>query len=1073
MNKNDAEYRQIMKEPPRVNTAFLSILKAKPFVNSPMNLANHEFTFKQTLLLTAALLLGFLVAITFVYREITSNQIKQEFAENIENQMSARYNLIKNNMGKQEQRIKFLHLTPPIDGIVRATQNNGIDPKDGTKLEQWKARLAIIFESFIENNPDILQLRYIGAQNNGKELVRVERQGANVRIVAPERLQAKGDSDYFKEISQYHPGQLYVSDINLNREYGKIQIPLTPTQRLALPVFDKSNHFFGFIIMNLDSKVHINEYVNSIGSQLEIFILNNSGGFIYHSNPDIAFDFEINPEGMNTWQKIYTEVDASNKDKHLTKEINQLTNHILNFDSKIFFLSALNRNRTLSLIIGVDEKTTQSILNQRIQSLALILIALMALIFIIFAYYQANLHKRLSLVRDQAEFKAIVTGSLDGVISMDEFGRVTGWNEAATHITGYPEKFAIGSTIFELFLRNNDKESIKSLIHRIYYQSEVESLECSALSQKNKEIELSIHFSPIILDNGKTIGVAAILRDITEQKSIQNQILELNTSLEAKVASRTKELEAAKNLALKSNETKSEFIANVSHEIRTPMNGVIGMLELIAKDPLTAKQQHQLEMAKFSAHHLTHLVNDILDMSKIEAGKLEIDASEFNLLKFLSDISSSLAIRAQAKGLEFILDASQIQHEHAIGDAMRINQVITNLVGNALKFTQKGDITLIAKTKEKDQKIILECTIADTGKGIKKEKLKSLFDSFTQEDSSITKQFGGTGLGLTISRQLCHLMHGDIHVESDEGKGSQFSFEITLEPCPNKSQTLISTDFSQANILIASPNPRLLHALNQQLETWYCSTQSSSNFNDCIDKIKQSSDFNFIIIDEKLFSNKHECVNQLNASINADQYNKVFILETIKSTQDIPTSFASLAKPVTPISLYSSLEKELYVSNSTLNSNIKEIKPSKDESSLEGTSILLVDDNQINLEVANGILEDFGIIVTMVDSAQACFDALKHHHYDAILMDCQMPVMDGYTATRKIRNGEAGDNHKDIIIIAMTAHAMTGAKDTCVAAGMNDYVPKPVIADNLKSMLLKWIPSQSVTPASSTSTKTS
>ncbi|NVK37537.1 MAG: response regulator [Gammaproteobacteria bacterium] len=1029
-----------------------------------MTLANHEFTFKQTLLLTAALLIGLLALITLLYRQMTYEDITHEFAHNIQTQMAARYNLIQNNLDKQKQRIKFLHLTPPISGIVRAMQNSGIDPEDKTQLEQWKTRLAIIFESFIENNPDILQLRYIGAEDNGKELVRVERQGTNIRRIKPERLQSKGDSDYFKEISQYHPGEIYISNINLNREYGKIQIPFTPTQRIAMPVFDYDTQFFGFIIMNLDAQQHINEYVHSLSNQLRMYVLNNEGGFIYHPDPDIAFAFETQPESQLVWQNIFSDtqvkVDSSNIENHkhvLVQELNQLTGRILNFDSKIFFLSGLNQGRTLSLVIGVDESTILGILNERTNSLVQILFALMSLIFCMFAYYQANVHKRLGLIRSQAEFKAIISGSQDGIIAMDEFGHITGWNDAATNITGYPEHVAMGMTVFELFLRNNDEDAVKSLIQNIYYKNGQESFECTATSQKNTSIELSIHLSPIILDNGKTIGVAAILRDITEQKITEREILELNSSLEAKVKARTEELENARNLALQSNEAKSEFIANVSHEIRTPMNGVLGMLELLAKDPLTPKQQHQLEMAKFSAHHLTHLVNDILDMSKIEAGKLEIDNSEFDLIKFLSDVSTSLSIRAQAKDLEFILDASNVRHEHVIGDVMRINQIITNLVGNALKFTQKGEIALVAETKEMDQKIMLECTVMDTGKGIKEDKLQNLFESFTQEDSSITKTYGGTGLGLSISRQLCHLMQGEIHVNSEEGKGSQFTFTVSLSASINKNQEIIEAKFKEARILLASPNIRILNSLNQQLQSWQCQTQIAHTSSACLNLLKQNTAFNIIIIDENITQDKDDFVKQLNLHTSIKKCDFTYLLETVKSNQDHKHGFLSLIKPATPFALFAALDKAFNTQRDAFKPDYQYIREKEDENLLNGKSVLLVDDNQINLEVANGILEDFGVIVTMANSAQACFDALEYHYFDAILMDCQMPVMDGYTATRKIRNGEAGAKHKDMTIIAMTAHAMTGAKDTCIAAGMNDYIPKPVVPDYLKTVLLKWI----------------
>ncbi len=1017
-----------------------------------MTIGNKDFTLRQTLLITGMLLIVLYGTILLVYQYIAFGQIKHEFQDRITSEMGARFNSIQRNITKQHQRIQFLFTTPPIQGIARATSNNGIDPIDGTNLERWKIRLANIFEGYLENYPDINQVRYIGITDNGKELVRVDRQGTNIKIIPAERLQAKGNTDYFKEVSKYHPRKIYVSNINLNREYGQIQLPYSPTQRIAMPVFGLDNKIFGIVIINIDARYQIELFINSLNEDLKLYILNNKYEFVHHPEKEKSFLFEFDHE-IN-WQNEFSEPFINRKKTRLIQTNNLITSDHFYYLSKKILISGLKEGRFLTLIIGTNEATMDALLYKRLGTLAQIMGGLLFIVFLLFSAYQVNLYRRIGLIRGQAEFKAIVSGSHEGIIAMDKNGYVNSWNNAASNITGYTEQMALGQSVFELFLREGKTTFTKAAIDEVYNNSDAITFECEAENRKGNKLTLTVNLSPIILDNNNTIGVAALFSDITEQKKIEQDIINLNTSLEEKVKSRTKELEEARNQALEASTIKSEFIANVSHEIRTPMNGVLGMLDLLAKDTLTKRQKHQLEMAKYSAQNLTSLVNDILDISKIEAGKLDIDESGFNLIKFLSDVSTSLAIRAQEKDLYFILDASKVDHEHVLGDAMRINQIVTNLVGNALKFTDKGGITVKAETQEQsDSSISLKCSVIDTGKGIASDKLATLFESFTQENSSITKQYGGTGLGLTISRQLCQLMGGSITVSSTVDEGSIFSFNVKIKKSVDKPDDIINKKFPNANILLASKNIKLLDILSTQLKNYGCTTQTTHDQASLEALLTISHSFNLILIDD-IILNDVTSVLQNYELTSSHSRSAIYIIENSKDSLIERHAFKSLMKPVTPVSLIHCLESQFNSDN-----NKETVKNSSHDNAtnlLKGYSILVVDDNNINLEVAKGVLEDFDVSITLANSAEACFDEISKHDFDFVLMDCQMPVMDGYTATRKIRNGESGDKNKDLIIIAMTAHAMTGAKDTCIAAGMNDYIPKPINPDYIKTTLLKW-----------------
>jgi signal transduction histidine kinase/CheY-like chemotaxis protein/HPt (histidine-containing phosphotransfer) domain-containing protein len=399
--------------------------------------------------------------------------------------------------------------------------------------------------------------------------------------------------------------------------------------------------------------------------------------------------------------------------------------------------------------------------------------------------------------------------------------------------------------------------------------------------------------------------------------------------------------QALKLALLKAQEastTKSQFLASMSHEIRTPMNGVIGMLNLLDNEPLTAKQKRYTQVAKSSADSLLNLINDILDVSKIEAGKLNIEMIDFDIHHLFSDFATSMSHRIQNPNLKLIVDIDDLQETIVQGDPGRIRQILTNLVGNAIKFTQQGSITVTAKLTptltegDLNDELMLHCDIQDTGIGIAKDKLNQLFDLFTQADSSTTREYGGTGLGLSIVKQLCQLMRGDIEVSSEINRGSLFSFSILLQ----KSSTQLITD--------------------------------------------QSKDFT--------------------------------------SKTPINVSFPT------------------------------------------GSKILLAEDNKTNQLVALGILESLNLQVDIAEDGQQAIEMLKKHDstYSVILMDCQMPVMDGFTTTHKIRSGEAGKEISDIPIIAMTANAMQGDRDKCLQAGMNGYVAKPINESVLFETLSHWLP---------------
>lgn len=518
----------------------------------------------------------------------------------------------------------------------------------------------------------------------------------------------------------------------------------------------------------------------------------------------------------------------------------------------------------------------------------------------------------------------------------------------------------------------------------------------------------------------------------------------------------------AKEIAEKATKSKSEFLANMSHEIRTPMNGVLGMLKLIQKSKgLTRDQLHQINLAQSSAESLLVVINDILDFSKIEAGKINLESIEFDLLECISDISESMAFHAHKKDIDLALDISDISVFRLFGDPNRLRQVISNLVGNAIKFTNDGWVKITLSTESiSDHKAKVVCSIEDSGIGIAEDRLEKLFSAFEQADSSTTRQFGGTGLGLTIAKKLCQLMSGDVYVNSTIGEGSCFRFDIYLDyEDPISISQLVDHQFDDKHALIIDANDASVQAMSSTLKQWGLQVQSSKNSGAALKTLEWAQHtkrhFDYIFIDSMLFDVNDKDLLKVTSLSSSSEGSRIILMNKI--TQNVSEDIVQselihyyFPKPATPLDLFRSLNNEL------------EAATTQDPSHLGiqiNAQVLLVEDNVINQEIALSILEDLGIIADVADNGRIALEQLQSNdkRYDLILMDCQMPELDGYQTSEAIRNGEAGQDIQQVPIIAMTANAMEGDKEKCLAAGMNDYLSKPIDIDLLANKLSEFL----------------
>jgi PAS domain S-box-containing protein len=541
----------------------------------------------------------------------------------------------------------------------------------------------------------------------------------------------------------------------------------------------------------------------------------------------------------------------------------------------------------------------------------------------------------------------------------------------------------------------------------------------------------------------------------------------------------------AKTKAEESARLKSDFLASMSHEIRTPMNGIIGMLRILSHSHIDKEQRHHLAIAQSSAQSLLTLLNDILDFSKIEAGKLELDEVDFEIVETLTDMFDSLVPKAQEKGIELILDFSEVKPHEFYGDSGRLRQIVNNLVGNAIKFTAKGNVLISADVVEKsDDEFIFSCVVKDDGIGVPVEKQKHIFNSFTQADASTTREYGGTGLGLAITTQLCQLMNGSISIESDGVNGSRFIFEVVFKTSTQPLEASYLLDLSAVDILLVEDNTIAAESIKKQLQLWGANVTISTSPLDAPAVMKAAEQelmpFQLVIIEMKLTDIDGLTLKRRIDEELPDSTSKFILMTSSLITVDI-TKLSQFGfqgyfhKPATLIKLHQTIQAVINGQGIEYDETELSISPHKLVSdSTENVPALLVEDNPTNQIVASFMLNHLGIEVSTASNGVEALKLLQSSSQDKpfqlIFMDCQMPEMDGFEATKRIRAGEGGECYRHAPIIAMTANAIKGDKERCLAEGMDDYISKPIDAVVLENRINYWL--QKIAPERSDTVKT-
>jgi PAS domain S-box-containing protein len=631
-------------------------------------------------------------------------------------------------------------------------------------------------------------------------------------------------------------------------------------------------------------------------------------------------------------------------------------------------------------------------------------------------------------------------------------------NPAFTRMTGFGADEVIGQTPRILYGNKTDRQVLERVRDSLV-QGHVARGEAVCYRKDGSEFYSEWHVEPIKNETGETTHYLTIQRDISERKKIEA------------------ELARARDDALAAAKMKAEFLANMSHEIRTPMNGVIGMTNLLLKTQLTQQQVDYARTIRTSADSLLTIINDILDFSKIEAGKLTFEMLDFDLCEAVEVTLELIAAQAHGKGIELAGHVQDGIPTQLRGDLGRLRQVLTNLLSNAVKFTQRGEVVLrVTREAETPSHVMVKFEVRDSGIGISKDAQAKLFQAFTQADGSTTRKYGGTGLGLAISKQLVNLMQGQIGVESEVGRGSTFWFTARFEKqtAPSKVPARQIQSLANLRVLIVDDNATNRQILRAQVQAWHMRGRSADTGAEALMVLRQAASvgetFDLAILDMQMPLMDGM---QLARTIHAEPQLaglKMILLTSLGDQFDAPTLRAvgigaCLVKPVRQSRLFDCLTSVVAGAVTPSTSAQPQqvfLPPAPAQPMHANLRVLLAEDNTINQKVAIGQLQELGYTADVAGNGVEVLEALKRGRYDIILMDCQMPEMDGYEATRNIRRWEQEKAFPSVAypvhIIAMTANAMQGDKEKCLAAGMNDYVSKPVEVEELQAAFERWRP---------------
>jgi len=911
---------------------------------------------------------------------------------------------------------------------------------------------------FSEVNPDFDQIRLLDAR--GMEILRINRQGNKSTLVPEKDLQDKSDRYYYQDAAKLLPGEIYASPLDLNVEKGAIETPYKPMLRVAAPLRDTQGRLRGVLVLNYLGAAIFDLLEREADNSAKLMLLNSAGYWLYGGgDKDWAFMFKDrrNDSFANAEPEIWRAMAASPSGQIMTPQ-GLYAFDVLEFSPDALPGSARFPARTPQAFRQrwkiVSFIPARVIFEARWQSWpsyaagALMILGVTALGCALYVSRESDRLRASRIIRENQErFRSLVETSPDIIWEMNRDGVFTYVSPRSKSILGYAPDELTGAPLTKIMSEDLALEAMERITGGDPpdgARPQANILQCRHAD--GSLVELEVRGVPAFDANGTLLGRRGAARDVTQDR--KNQRI----------------LEQTRQEAFEANKAKSEFLARMSHEIRTPLNAIVGMTHLAMRTRLDFKQRDYLAKIKTSSDSLLGIINDILDFSKIEAGRLTIEKVPFNLESMFGNVVDMSSLQAEEQNLEFLVSIGRDVPLGLVGDPLRLGQVLINLVGNAIKFTEQGEVILKAALEEKtpDQARI-HFSVRDTGIGMDGEQISRLFQPFSQADGSISRRFGGTGLGLSICQRLVKLMGGDLSLRSQPGQGSEFSFSLPFSlacelPVPAFQAETSAT--AGTPVLVIDDNASSRQILGDALISMRFVPKCAASAEEGLRILKdEPGRYKAVLLDWRMPGmNGAQCAARIKA---LDQPEKPAIIivtaygqrEVRKELENVGVD-ALLLKPIPRSALYNALAECLGFAEAKTDA-----QPDPDEERMsglfKGLRVLLVEDNVINQQVARELLESFGLETSIAGSGERALELLEKQRFAAVFMDLRMPGMGGLEASRRIREKSGLDK---MPIIAMTAHAMRQDHLKTAAAGMNDHVNKPIDPALLLDVLKRWLP---------------
>lgn len=1009
------------------------------------------------------LVYGILTVFVFGLRLLSSlHQEYQSTSDSLTSYVQRSMKFIQSQYQNYHEDLTFLQSTIVTSGILQAA-NSVSNVELDQPLEHWKGRLAEVFNAYMLSSPDVYQLRLIRANPSAQELIRIERRADKIYLVPENELQFKKVSSHVENLLTFDANEIWTSGLMLNVEGEVIEKPLRPTLRFSTSILNKDGTPFGTIIINVEAtpvfaKLHALKLPDEV-----VYAINDTGDFVLHPNAantfrsdfgehygwddeftPIASPFGLKDSAIKMWKGPQGDILSAqgNFSPNVGDESGQLTFNVTFLEKLIYQKVMLNLSKLVQPFINI------SVLS----------------LLIMYLFWIETKRKRITAAtilalktqrRNDDMFRSLTELSPEAMIIADTYGQITLVNSQAENLFGHARKDMLGQNI-SMLVPKSTAASHQEYVRKIINQSDFQPIEKNdalfGYHLDGSEFPVEVSFSPMQLDD--RLLIAASVRNISEQQRIEHS------------------LRKATSEATRANQAKSAFLTNMSHETKTPLNAVIGLTDLLGNSNLDAEQRNLVDKVQLSGRSLLGIVNDVLDLAKIEANEIELNEAPCQLHELLKGLQGVFSAQAVSKGLKLQLTLAPNIPNYVNTDAKLLRQTLSNLLGNAIKFTQQGHIVLSAKVIESDPltpsliKVYFE--VSDTGIGIDKDVQASIFQPFSQADSNTNRRFGGTGLGLSIVSSMVELLQGELGMQSTLKKGSQFWLILPMTVSSSDDVDAPDKTDDALQVWIAEENPVELLLLENHATTLGWKVNSVTSGVELVDGIMARVNSGRSLPDVLMVGwqmPKMDGLQALSKLAENAEYQRlpaVLVVSAQESKHIVKLETEHLAdkilyKPTTGTELFNAVNHVVVKHTGDPERVIKSTcVEALNAQWLPEISILVVDDSEINLEVVEQILIKNGATVMTLNHGQAAVDqlSLTPDAFDIVLMDVQMPGMDGLETTQLIRQ-QLGLNR--LPVVALTAGILVQEKKRALASGMNAFLTKPIEPFRLISTVRKLV----------------